>query len=302
MLSLLLAGADSELESAITEEAEHVSGIFTGLLNTFRSWLPSLSFAAVILVCGVLLVKILMKMVEHGMKNSAIDPTASGFLESLIRVVLYLLVAVIVLSVLNVPMTSIVTIIGTAGLAIGLALQDSLSNVAGGFIILFSKPLKVGDFVDYGGITGTVETIGILQTKMRKLDGTTIFIPNRKISDAVILNYSEHELRRLDLTFGISYESDFEAAKAVIHEVLRQNPAAMDFPAPLVRVGELADSAVVLHVKVWTKNDDYWSLYYDLHEQVKSAFDAAGILIPFSQIDVHFHDSEKNFKKIEKKG
>jgi small conductance mechanosensitive channel len=295
MLLKLLAGeaAENEIEDAITEEAEHVSTIFTDLWSAIKSLLPSLGFAVLVLVCGILLSKIFIKMLHHTMQRSNIEPTASHFLESLIRVALYVLVAIIVLSVLNVPMTSIITVIGTAGLAIGLALQDSLSNVAGGFIIMFTKPLKVGDLIKFDNITGTVESIGILQMKLLLPDRTTVFIPNSKIAEAVIVNYSEQELRRLDLEFGISYGDDFEQAKKMICELIAAHPMALTEPEPLVRVGRLEDSAVVLFVRIWTNNENYWNLYYDMQEQVKLALDKNGISIPFPQVEVHCNSTSR---------
>ena len=186
----------------------------------------------------------------------------------------------------------IVTVIGTAGLAIGLALQDSLANVAGGFLIMFTKPLKVGDLVKFGDVTGTVKSLGILQTKLILADETTVFIPNGQVADAVIVNYSERATRRVELKIGISYQNDFEIAKQLISEVISAHPLALEDPAPLVRLGEFADSAMILYVRVWTENEYYWDLFYDLNEQIKKAFDEGGISMPYPQLDVHF-DTEK---------
>lgn len=287
LAAALTAATEHTIESAITEEAEQVSSVLTDLLNFIRDLLPSLGSALIVLLCGIALSKALMKIVKRTLKRTSIDPTAVSFLSSLISVLLYLIVAVIVLSVLNVPMDSIVTVIGTAGLAIGLALQDSLANVAGGFLIMFSKPLKVGDLVKFGDITGTVKSVGILQTKLVLGDQTVVFIPNGQVADAVIVNYSEKEMRRLDLEIGISYDADFEKAKQLIGELIKAHPLAAEEPAPLVRVGRFDDSAVVLFVKVWTANDDYWDLHYDLHEQIKKAFDENGVSMPYPQVDVH---------------
>ncbi len=287
LAAALTAATEHTIESAITEEAEQVSTLLTDLWNFIRDLLPSLGSALIVLLCGIALSKALMKIVKRTLKRTSIDPTAVSFLSSLISVLLYLIVAVIVLSVLNVPMDSIVTVIGTAGLAIGLALQDSLANVAGGFLIMFSKPLKVGDLVKFGDITGTVKSVGILQTKLVLGDQTVVFIPNGQVADAVIVNYSEKEMRRLDLEIGISYDADFEKAKQLIGELIKAHPLAAEEPAPLVRVGRFDDSAVVLFVKVWTANDDYWDLHYDLHEQIKKAFDENGVSMPYPQVDVH---------------
>ncbi len=279
--------AVNELSEVFSEETERVTSVFSTLWDFIKGKLPSLGFAIFIFVLGMALSKLLLKLIQQALNRSKLDPTAAGFLHSLIRVMLYVLVTVIVLSVLNVPMTSIITVIGTVSLTVGLALQDSLSNVAGGFLILFSKPLKVGDFVEFAGITGTVETIGILQTKIKKPDGTTVFIPNSKISDGVILNYSEDPKRRLDLNFGIAYDADPELAKQIINEILQKHPSVLHDNKATVRIGELADSAVMIHVRVWTTHAEYWNLYYDLHEQVKQNFDAQGISIPYPQADIH---------------
>lgn len=277
----------NELSDMISEEAEHVSSVLSEIWGFLKNILPSAGFALLVFALGILFTRFLLKFLNRTLQKSKLDPTASGFLQSLMRVILYVLVVVIVLSVLNVPMTSIITVIGTISLTIGLALQDSLSNVAGGFLILFSKPLKVGDFVEFAGITGTVEVIGILQTKLKKSDGTTVFIPNRKISDAIILNYSEDEKRRLDVNFGISYDSDENLAKKIICDILDKNKYVLHSEDYTVRIGELADSAVMIYVRVWTIHDDYWKLYYDLHEQVKQAFDEYQIKIPYPQTELH---------------
>ncbi len=294
----------AELGEIITEEAEHVTSVFTQLWNAVKGLLPSLGFAVLTFICGMMVIKMLMKVVRRGLGKSSISPTAASFLQSLIQVMLYVIVAVIVLSILKVPTTSIVTLIGAAGLAISLAVQDSLANVAGGFIIMFTKPMKVGDLVKFGDIMGTVDSIGILQTKLMLPDKTTVFIPNGQVSASVIVNYSEQELRRLDLDIGISYENDFEQAKAVINQVIAESPYAVAEPEPVVRLGAFGDSALMIYVRVWSSNEKYWDLYYDLHERIKKAFDEAGISFPYPQMDVHIaaDSSEKNnfLKKVQK--
>ncbi len=294
----------AELGEIITEEAEHVTSIFTQLWNAVKGILPSLGFAVLTFVCGMMVIKMLMKFVRRGLGRSSISPTAASFLQSLIQVMLYIIVAVIVLSILKVPTTSIVTLIGAAGLAISLAVQDSLANVAGGFIIMFTKPMEVGDLVKFGDIMGTVDSIGILQTKLLLSDKTVVFIPNGQVSASVIVNYSEQELRRLDLDIGISYQDDFEAAKQIIMQQIAESPHAKQDPEPVVRLGAFGDNAVCIHVRVWSANDEYWNLHYDLHERIKKAFDEAGISFPYPQMDVHLAGEsgvKKNFsKKIQK--
>ncbi len=275
------------------EETTQNATVLMNIWEYIRSALPKFGSALIVFAIGVMVTKALMKLVKRGMKRSNVDPTAASFLGSVIRAILYVLVTVISLSVLNVPMDSIVTVIGTAGLAIGLALQDSLSNVAGGFLIMFSKPLKVGDLVKFGDVTGRVKSVGILQTKLLLGDDTTVFIPNRQVSDSVIVNYSERALRRVDLDIGISYQDDFEKAKELISGVISAHPLAKEEPAPLVRVGSFSENAVVLYVRVWTENDAYWDLFYDLNEQIKKAFDEGGISMPYPQLDVHFDTPQK---------
>lgn len=291
----------AELGEMLSNEAEHVTGVFSGLWNAVRSVLPSLGFAAVTFVCGMMLTKILMKCVKRGISRSNINPTAASFLQSLVQVMLYVVVAVIVLSILKVPTTSIVTLIGAMGLALSLAVQDSLANVAGGFIIMFTKPMKVGDLVKFDDVMGTVDSIGILQTKLMLPDKTTVFIPNGLVADAMIVNYSEQELRRLDLEIGISYNDDFEAAKQVIAELIAQSEYAVTDPEPVVRLGAFGDSAVILHVRVWSSNEHYWDLHYELHENIKKAFDEAGISFPFPQMDVHLPAEKTTKNKFSKK-
>ena len=191
------------------------------------------------------------------------------------------------LSVLKVPISSIITILGAAGLAVSLALQTCLSNLAGGFIILFSKPFVTGDIIEFDGTVGTVRAISILYTKLDTFDGKTAFIPNGKVSDAKLINYTESPLRRIDLTFSISYGEDFKRAQAVICEVINNEPLAQSIPAPIVRMGRHGESTTDIDALVWVKNSDYISARYNLLENVKAAFDENGIEIPFSQLDVH---------------
>ena len=278
---------ENSFTEIITEETENVSSVFTAMWEHIRGHLPSLVFAALLFAAGVIVIRVVMRALARSLDKSRADRTATSFLHSMVRAALYAILAVMVLSVLGVPMTSIAAILGTVGLTIALGLKDSLAHIAGGFIILFTKPLKVGDFVEYDGIQGTVESIAIMQTKLRCENGTAVFIPNGKVADAVILNYSETPNRRIDLKFGISYEDDAEHAKALIREVLRKHPYVLTSPEPTVRIGNLGDSAVEIYLRVWTRHEHYWALYYDLHEQIRAAFDEGGIHIPYPQMDVH---------------
>ncbi|MEG0614174.1 MAG: mechanosensitive ion channel [Oscillospiraceae bacterium] len=260
---------------------------FEIILDKIAAFLPTLLFSIAIFFIGIIVSKIILKILEKGLEKSKIDKTAHGFIKSLTKIVLYTLVIVIALSSVGVQMASIIAVIGAAGLAVGLALQNSLANLAGGFIILFSKPFKVGDFIETNGVTGTVETITILSTKLLTADNKAVYIPNGQVSGGKVINFTEQECRRLDLSFGISYETDFEKAKSVIAKILLNNNFALSEPPPLVRVSEHCDSCVKIAVQVWVKSENYWNLNYDLMEQVKTEFDLNKIVMPFKQLDVH---------------
>lgn len=261
--------------------------VLTDFADALVGYLPTVVFAIVLYLVGKIAVKIIMKLTDKAMGRSRIDETAQGFLKSLMSITLTAFVIVIALSALGIPMTSIVTVIGTAGVAIGLALQNSLSNVAGGFIILFTKPFSKGDYIVTNGIEGVVEDIKILSTGLKTPDNKVIFIPNGMVSGGTITNYSREEKRRVDLTFGISYESDLKQAVNVIRDVINSHELVLKSEEIFVRLSDLADSALVITVRVWTKTADYWTVHFDLIEQVKNALDENGIEIPYSKLDVH---------------
>ncbi len=295
LTSVLTENAETTTEIQIPnvmESVENASSLLTSLTDKFVSALPVLLFAVTVFFLGIILSKLLLKFTAKFVERSNIENTAGSFLISLIRVMLYILVAIIALSILNVPMTSIVTVIGTAGIAIGLALQNSLSNLAGGFIILFSKPFKSGDLIEIDNSLGTVDSIGILYTKIITPDNKSVFIPNGKITDAKIINYSETSTRRVDLSFDISYNDDFEKAKSIIRKVIESDSLILREPEPLVRMNQQKESSLGICVQVWTANDNYWKVYYNLTENVKLEFDKNDIEIPYNQIDLHIKEKQ----------
>lgn len=247
--------------------------------------------ALIIFVVGLILIKAIKTLLKKALKKSKhIDPICHRFIVSLTEILLYILLIIMTLSKLNVDMSSMVALLSVVSLSLGLAIQDSLSNVAGGFIVLFSKPFKVGDFVDLGGVSGTVRHINILQTKLLTPDNKAIYIPNGQVSAAKITNFSAEELRRLDLSLDIDYQDNAALAKSVISEVIAKHPLAKKEPAPTVRIGSFENSAVRIVVRVWVKNESYWDLNFDLIEQIKDGFDKNGISIPFNQLDVHIKE------------
>ncbi|MGN1105496.1 MAG: mechanosensitive ion channel family protein [Huintestinicola sp.] len=284
----------------IVSEAENVmeavsnGSVDTTVLKSFTNaliaYLPTVVTAIIIYIVGKIISKILLSIIDKAMGRSRIDETAQGFLRSLIGIIFSAFVIVIALSTLGIPMTSIVTTIGAAGVAVALALQNSLSNVAGGFLILMNKPFVKGDFINTNGNEGTVEDISILSTKLLTLDNKVIYIPNSMISGSTLVNYSREENRRVDVVFSIAYEADFREAIKLISEIIAEHKLILSSIAPFVRVSALSASSVDITVRVWAKNCDYWTVYFDLIEQVKTAFDKNNIEIPYSKLDVNLRE------------
>ena len=264
------------------------------MLNKLKDFAPELLSAVIIFILGVLITKIIIRIMTKALKRSRVDPTAHTFLISLVKPLLYILVVIISLSKLNVPMTSIIATLSAAGLAIGLALQNSLSNVAGGFIIMFTHPFRCGDFVELNNVTGTVNAITILYTRLLTIDNKAVLIPNGTVANATIINYTQEDYRRLDMYFSVDYNADYKKAVNAISELLKDEPMALSEPEPpQVVMCEHSASAIKILMRVWVKSEDYWPLNYRLLELVKDRFDEEGISIPYDQLDVHVSGIEK---------
>jgi small conductance mechanosensitive channel len=223
------------------------------------------------------------------MKRNQVDKTLISFVCSLVYVLLLAFVIIAAINKLGIQTTSFIAIIGAAGLAIGLALQGSLANFAAGVLMIIFRPFKVGDLIEGGGTTGTVEEIQIFTTQLKSADNKTIIVPNSKMLGGNIVNYSTKETRRVDMTFGIGYDDDIDKSRSVIQGIISKDERVLKDPAPLVVVSELADSSVNFTVRVWTKSGDYWGVFFDTTEAVKKQFDAEEISIPFPQQDVHHY-------------
>ncbi len=271
----------------IQEKVEQASGFFSGVANYFKAALPLIAIAVIVLIVGIILTKLITKLISAVMKRSAVDNAARKFIISVIRTILYLIVIIIALSIINVPMTSVITIIGAAGLAASLALQNCLTNLCGGFVILFSKPFAAGDTVELDGTVGIVREIGILNTKLYTFDGKTVLIPNGNVTAAKLINYTDTPTRRVDLNIDISYSADFMAARQLILSAVCENPMILQDPAPIVRMSSHKESSVGIDVLVWTENANYNEVAYTLNETIKQLFDKSGIQIPYKQLDVH---------------
>jgi len=246
-----------------------------------------------ILIIGLIIVRLFCGTLKKVLKRSKLDPICHKFVISFVKITLDIIVLIMAFSKLGVPMTSMVAILGAAGLAIGLALQDSLANIAGGFILLFSKPFKVGDYVEVSDVSGTVKHINILQTKLLTIDNKAIYIPNGQVSSTKIINYSAEKTRRLDLQFSIGYNDDVNAVKRLLLEIVENNKLSLLEPAPIIRVSSHGESSVKIATKVWVLTENYWDLNYDLLEDVKFAFTKNGISVPFNKLEVNIKQSEE---------
>jgi len=248
--------------------------------------------ALVILIIGLQIIRFLSKTFNKVLVKRNVDESLKPFLKSLFYNLLLVLLILSVLSTVGIEMTSFVAILGAAGLAIGLSLQGTLQNFAGGVIILTIKPFKVGDFIEAQGYSGTVNAIHIFNTVLMTPDNKRIVIPNGKLSNESITNYSAEEKRRVDMVFGIGYDDDIKKAKEVLEHLMKADDRVLAEPEASVRVGGLGDSSVNFNVRPWVKTDDYWGVYWDFQERVKLEFDKEGISIPFPQRDVHVYNEK----------
>lgn len=243
--------------------------------------------AAAILFLGWWASKIVRKVVRRIMVKGKVDETLIGFVTNLVYLGLMAFVVVAALGKLGIQTTSFIAVLGAAGLAVGLALQGSLSNFAAGVLMIIFKPFKVGDYVDAAGQSGVVEAIHIFTTSVRTLDNKVVIIPNAKVTSDSIVNYTAKDTRRVDLVIGVSYSDNLDKVKKAIEAVLAADQRILKDPAAQVAVLELADSSVNFVVRPWTKTADYWDVYFDTVKAIKERFDADGISIPFPQHDVH---------------
>lgn len=258
----------------------------------FKDIAPKFLIAIFILVIGIVLAKILMRFIIKGLKKSKIDPAAHAILEKLIKFGLYLLVVIMFCDAIGINVTMFVAVLSVLGLAVSLAVKDSLSNFASGIIIVFSHPFTIGDFIETEGVSGSVVEIGLIYTKLNTIDNKQIYIPNGELSSSKIINYSAEDKRRVDIKFSISYSDDAHLAKKLLLELIENHPLSLKEPEPLVRVLEYAGSSVNIICRVWANSPDYWDLYFDLIEQGRDVLEKNGMTIPFNQLDVHIVDSQ----------
>lgn len=244
-------------------------------------------YGVILFLACMAVMKVVLSFIDRTMTRLKVEPTVHKFTHSCLKVLMWVVTGLIVAAYLNFPVNSLVTVLGVIGVALSLSLQGSLSNLAGGITVMATRPFAVGDYVEAGGVSGTVNEIGLVYTKLKTIDNKIIFIPNGEISGEKIVNYNKQEQRRVDLTFTVSYDDDPERVKEIMRQVIGAHPKALFTPEPFVRTTSLGESSVGYTLRVWCATEDYWDLYYDLLEQVRAAFDREGVELTYNHLNVH---------------
>lgn len=266
---------------------ENLEAYGTELFTLIATYAPKVLLAIIVLLVGLRVVKALTKLADKAMSKQKVDETLRPFLHSMINWALKIMLFISAASMVGIETTSFVAVLGAAGLAVGLALQGTLTNFAGGVLILLFRPYLVGNLIEAQGHLGHVREIQIFVTILTTLDNKTVIIPNGAISNGDITNFTTLGVIRVDLVMGIAYDADIKKAKEALMEVMKKHPLVLQDPAPFVGVLELGDSSVNLAVRPQTNPENYWDVYFDIYEQGKIALDEAGVTIPFPQLDLH---------------
>lgn len=287
--------------SAMDKAAEDVGrqlGLMQRYLDTLPEKMLSLGIrsvlALIVFVIGNHLISVFRRLIRRALQKSSVTKEAEQFLDSALRALMYVVLVFIILGLFGVDAASVASVIASVGVTIGLAIQGSLTNCIGGILILILKPFKVGDYIieDTHKNEGTVQEISIFYTKLTTFDNKVVLIPNGTLANSSLTNVTDESMRRVDLRVGISYDSDIRQARAVILELGRKNPLIVSDREFSVNVEELGESSVVLFIRFWAKKEDYWAVRFEMLENIKYAFDEAGIQIPYNQLDVHIKERE----------
>ncbi|TQP19113.1 small-conductance mechanosensitive channel MscS [Vibrio cholerae] len=284
-----MAGESIGVEVPIVESFNQVNTWLTNNSDLLIQYGVNVISAILILFIGNLVVKGVAGSVANVLKKKEMDKAVVDFIHGLVRYTLFIIVLIAALSRIGVQTASVVAVIGAAGLAVGLALQGSLSNFAAGVLIVAFRPFKSGDYVEIGGVAGSVDSIQIFQTVLKSPDNKMVVVPNSAVIGGAITNYSRHETRRVDMVIGVSYKSDLQKTKRVLRETLEKDSRILKDPDMTIGVLTLADSSINFVVRPWCKTADYWAVYFDSMQAIKEALDANGIEIPFPQMDVHLN-------------
>ena len=264
--------------------------VWENLLKGLASFFGDLVLAALIFIVGWFLARLAARLTKKAISRGKVDALVASFVGSLVKALVMIVAAVSAVAQLGINITSLVAALGAAGLTASFALQGSLSNLVSGMQIIFTKPFKMGDYLSFGTYEGTVKRIEILSTTLSTFDNKEVIIPNSMITSDVVVNFTSSGTRRLDLSYGVSYQSDLARVKEILRELVDGDQRVLREPEPLIAVGEMRDSSIVVVAKFWCKQEDYWPLYYTMQEAVKNAFDREGISIPYPQLDVHLKE------------
>jgi small conductance mechanosensitive channel len=293
MLILIFAFSNFNIQSSNYLVMEKIDIYVEQGTSLALKYAPMLGLAILTLVVGMYIINTFVRFLKRTLKKRDVDPSLIPFTSSLANVGLKSMLLISVASMVGIQTTSFIAILGAAGLAVGLALQGSLANFAGGVLILLFKPFKVGDVIDAQGFLGTVKGIQIFNTVLNTPDNKKIIIPNGALASGPITNFSAEDLRRVDMVFGIGYGDDLRKAKDILTKLISEDKRILNEPAePFIAVKELGDSSVNIVVRAWANAGDYWGIYFDTQEKVKLTFDEEGISIPFPQTDVHLHQQK----------
>ena len=274
-------------------ETELTKDMMSSLIEIGSSIGISLLMALAILIVGRQLVKLILRLITVALEKSKVEDTVRIFVTNLLNTLLMILVFIAAINQLGIETTSIIAVLGAAGLAIGLALQGSLSNFAAGILIVIYRPYKVGDYIEAGNHAGTVKDIQIFSTVLKTPDNKIVVVPNGSIMNGSIVNYSDQDTRRVDLIISCSYEDDIDKVRSILEDILKKEKRILKDPKPQIAVAELADSSVNFIFRPWVKRTDYLPVYYSLLEEVKKRFDKEGISIPYPQSDVHIRNHKE---------
>ena len=271
-----------------------MSSMWSAFLTWLVSMLPRLAASVLLFGLGWWLSNVVTRLMRRAVTRAKGDAGVTTFLSSLLNILLKVIISIMAIAQLGVDVTSLIAAIGTAGLAVGLAMKDNMSNVASGAQIVLTGPFHVGDYlsVPAESVEGTVERIEMMYTTLRTFDNKEVVLPNMKLTSSTIVNYTAMKTRRLDLTYSVSYSTDLDQAKALLTRLCEEEKKIEKDPVPLIAVGEYGDSSIAIVVKVWCKIENYWDAYYAMQGRVKQEFDKVGIEIPFPQLDVHFPEKE----------
>lgn len=278
------------MEQDINAQLENIDQYADIIMSLAATWLPRVLLTILVLVIGLWIINRVVAGFRLTMSKREVDATLTKFLGSMINVVLKVMLVISVAGMVGIETTSFVAVLGASGLAIGLALQGSLANFAGGVLILFFRPYRVGDFVEAQGVMGTVKAIEIFNTVLNTPDNKTIIVPNGMLSNGIITNFSAETTRRVDFEFGIAYSDDIDTARDVLTRLVEADARILKDPAPQIVVGALGDNSVNFIVRTWVNATDFWNVRFEMIENVKKQFDASGLSIPFPQRDVHLYN------------